>query len=641
MKKTLVSVLCLCAALAVMATAEEARTTVSGPSVMDSVTVYRDRAMITRSIAGEVVPGSYTWKFQNLPSGLLEESVRAAGRGTAGVKILDIRMQNSYSEESFKETVRNLEKKISDIDDRLQEITDRLNVLGNKNQLVAGLTTLKPADATPGAAGQVAGSAEWQKRLDFIDVQLTRILEETRRLNADKKELEQKKTALKIERTQQFGPQEGWKKIILVDVEVSRAGTEKLSISYVVSPVSWTPCYDLRIDSQKNEAVLTYQAMVGQSTGEDWSSVELSLSTAEPALRSRPGQLAPWLVNTGSSQLGAVSCRITDAQGAPLPGTTVTLSSPSFRKSVSADSQGWALFFNIRPGAYDLKAELQGFKSLTRPRLRVQGGKTARLDITLEQTALEEAITADLKVKYEDASVAAAAPAPAPAEEEAEMETAESADRTVAMVFAIKQKQTIPSSSEKKKVTIAVESLPVEKEFLAIPKLGETVSLNAKITNAADFSLLPGDASLFYDADYVSTAPIPMVGANDRFSVGVGAVPGVKVGWRLLGKTRAETGLVGKKVQLTYDIAISLESLLRVSRTVTVKDQIPVTTSKDVTIEVLEVAPEPQKAVVEPGQTPDGSLTWSITLAPMEKKEIRLKFRITHPKGNPLTEGGQ
>ncbi|MEN6312079.1 MAG: DUF4140 domain-containing protein, partial [Acidobacteriota bacterium] len=88
MKKTLVSVLCLCAALSVMATAEEARTTVSGPSVMDSVTVYRDRAMITRSISGEVVPGLHTWKFQNLPAQLLEESVRVSGRGTAGAKIL-------------------------------------------------------------------------------------------------------------------------------------------------------------------------------------------------------------------------------------------------------------------------------------------------------------------------------------------------------------------------------------------------------------------------------------------------------------------------------------------------------------------------------------------------------------------------
>jgi hypothetical protein len=637
MRRSLVVHVLLSATVSILAIAGDTRTVISGPSTIESVTVYQNRSMITRLIPGDVLPGLYTWQFLDLPAQLLEESVRVSGRGTAAAKILDIRIQRSFSSESVQNDVKNLEKKVQEVENQLQEVADHLEVLNKKSELVRGLSVLKAADEKPGAAALSDSADDWRKRLDFIDSQLTRILEQTRQRNLEKKELEKKRALLRSELSQLSSHQAKEKKVILVDVDVTKAGTERLAISYVVPGVSWTPCYDLRIDSQKNEALLTYQAFVTQTTGEDWQDVQLSLSTAEPAIQSRPRQLQAWLVNTADSQLGAITCLISDGQGYPLPGVNVSVTSDVFHKSAASNNEGRAQFLNLKPGTYALRAELAGFKTTLRPGIEVRAGRSARLNVEMEVATLEEQVTVSAKVQYAEIG-AVNAPSEA-AEKDTDIETSEATDRTVASVFTIKQPQTVPSSSEKKKVTIAVEVLPVEKEYVSTPKLAENVSLIAKVTNTAVFSLLPGSASLFYDADYVSTAPIPPVSANDHFSVSVGEVPGIKVQWRLLGKTRTETGLVGKKVQLTYDIAITFESLLRTSQTVTVKDQIPITTSKDVTIDILQVAPEPLKKTLEEGQPDDGILSWSITLPPLEKKVISLKFRITHPKNRPLIDG--
>jgi hypothetical protein len=631
--------LCLGTALSIMAKSEEPRTLVSGPLTIDAVTIYQNRAMVVRSIPGEVVPGLYTWKFPDLPGFLLEDSVRVAGRGTAAARIIDIRIQRTRSSESVKDMVKNLEKKRQEIDTRAEEIADRLDVLNKQGELVRGLSVLKVGEEKPAVTGQGEGPDGWRKRLEFIDSQLTRILEQARMLNAEKRELEKKRAVVQHDLDQQASTQAREKRVVLVDVDVTKAGTERLELSFVVPGVSWTPCYDLRVDSQKSEANLTYQALVNQETGEDWNDVHLSLSTAAPALEHRPRQLQPWLVNTMDSQLGAISCLIRDSEGNPLPGVSVTVTSDVFRKVVPSDGSGRTLFPNLKPGAYDLRAELPGFKSYISRGIDARAGRSARLSIDMEIASLEEQVTIASKVQYGE--IAPAAAPPSEPEADMEIETAEASDRTVATVFDLKQRQSIPSSTESKKVTIALEAVPVEKEYVSIPKLAESVSLIAKITNAASFALLPGPASLFYDNDYVATAPIPRVSASDRFSVSLGDVPGVKARWQLISKKRSETGLVGKKVQLTYEIKITLESLLRVPQTVVVKDQIPVTTSKDVTIEILQVTPEPLKAAAEDDETKAGVLSWSIPLAPAEKKEINLRFRITHPKNSPLIDGGE
>ena len=62
-------------------------------SHVTQVTVYQDRAMVSRSAPVTLTPGAQTLNITNLPFKVLQNSVRVSGRGTARVTIVDFRLR--------------------------------------------------------------------------------------------------------------------------------------------------------------------------------------------------------------------------------------------------------------------------------------------------------------------------------------------------------------------------------------------------------------------------------------------------------------------------------------------------------------------------------------------------------------------
>ena len=61
---------------------------------------------------------------------------------------------------------------------------------------------------------------------------------------------------------------------------------------YLVDAASWRPQYKLRAGKEEKDAVqVEYLAAVIQQTGEDWTNVDLILSTAQPMLNAAPPDL--------------------------------------------------------------------------------------------------------------------------------------------------------------------------------------------------------------------------------------------------------------------------------------------------------------------------------------------------------------
>jgi len=69
-----------------------------------------------------------------------------------------------------------------------------------------------------------------------------------------------------------------------------------LEVSYQVRNAAWRPVYEARLDTANARLALRQEAVVTQSTGEDWSDVALTLSTARPSAGTQPPQLAPWRI---------------------------------------------------------------------------------------------------------------------------------------------------------------------------------------------------------------------------------------------------------------------------------------------------------------------------------------------------------
>ncbi|HTM25852.1 MAG TPA: TonB-dependent receptor [Vicinamibacterales bacterium] len=98
-----------------------------------------------------------------------------------------------------------------------------------------------------------------------------------------------------------------------------------------------------------------------------------------------------------SAQQGTTELRghVVDAQGAALPGVTVTIrnqASGMFRETqTSAD--GSFIASGLVPGTYEISSALQGFKKFSRRDLLLEVGKTASIEVKMEVGSFEEVVT--------------------------------------------------------------------------------------------------------------------------------------------------------------------------------------------------------------------------------------------------------
>ena len=94
----------------------------------------------------------------------------------------------------------------------------------------------------------------------------------------------------------------------------------------------------------------------------------------------------------GTSEIGG---KVADQQGGVLPGVAIVITNEDtgvFREVVSGPD-GSYFVSQMVPGRYRVTAKLEGFKSLERPGILIEVGRTQNLDLTLDVGALAETVT--------------------------------------------------------------------------------------------------------------------------------------------------------------------------------------------------------------------------------------------------------
>ncbi len=94
-------------------------------------------------------------------------------------------------------------------------------------------------------------------------------------------------------------------------------------------------------------------------------------------------------------QSGVLRGTVTDTEGNPLPGMTITGTSPSLLGTVSdiTNDEGGFRLTNLAPGTYTLTAEMQGFKTLKREGIIVQVGQIITINLQTEPSSINEEVT--------------------------------------------------------------------------------------------------------------------------------------------------------------------------------------------------------------------------------------------------------
>ena len=164
-------------------------------SRITAVTVYGDRAIVTRTASSDLPAGEHTLAFENLPTALVDQSLQASGRGIAGATILDVSVQNIFVEANANERVRAVEDQLKSLQKQRRVLDDRVKILEEQRgfvQRMLAAATGPVAVAIPGAAPARPGLDEWQKLFEYAEQSLGKIAAELQSIDTQREDLQAK-----------------------------------------------------------------------------------------------------------------------------------------------------------------------------------------------------------------------------------------------------------------------------------------------------------------------------------------------------------------------------------------------------------------------------------------------------------------
>ncbi|MBR0658830.1 mucoidy inhibitor MuiA family protein [Neoroseomonas oryzicola] len=267
-----------------------------------AVTVYPDQATVTRRGAVDLPAGDSVLVLPNIPTAVLRDSVTARGRSTGAVAIGSVELRQARFDRgavdarraALEARLREAEEAVTAFDPALAAQAAQLRLI---ERLAGGFVT---AQRQPTAANEPpprlsADPAAWRAAWEAVRAGTEEASEAMRRLQAERRVAEQRRDAIKAEIGALGGPPPGALEIA-VAVRAEQPARLDLEVAYQLRGARWQPVYEVRLDTQSSRIALRQEAIVTQQTGEDWSDVALTLSTARPADASGPPRLQPWRI---------------------------------------------------------------------------------------------------------------------------------------------------------------------------------------------------------------------------------------------------------------------------------------------------------------------------------------------------------
>ena len=288
-------------------------------STITAVTVYADRAVVTRTATAELTGGTAELVFANLPESLNEQSLQVSGRGTAQATILDVSAKQTYVDFTPNERVKTLQDQLKGLVKQTRGLEDRQAALDAQTSILA---RMEAALFTPPAKDVPrADLNQFTASLTYLSEQRVKIIAERTAIEEQREEVSGKIDTVRAQLNELRGAGGRGYKTVTVRVTAAQAGNLEVALSYAVPNASWSPSYDARVLSAEHAVALGYFGLVRQNTGEEWKDVALTLSTARPGLGGAAPALTPWQLDllrddvvrlekfavTGSAMRGQVS----------------------------------------------------------------------------------------------------------------------------------------------------------------------------------------------------------------------------------------------------------------------------------------------------------------------------------------------
>ncbi|POS01870.1 uncharacterized protein (TIGR02231 family) [Flavobacterium croceum DSM 17960] len=182
----------------------------------------------------------------------------------------------------------------------------------------------------------------------------------------------------------------------------------------------------------------------------------------------------------------------------------------------------------------------------------------------------------------------------------------------------------ILSNGKAHSVALKEISLPAKYKYYAVPKLDKEAFLLAELNDYGKYNLLPGEANIIFEGMYVGKTNINPTQTTDTLSLSMGRDKKIAIKREKVAEKSGIKFLSNYKEQtFTYDITVRNNK--KESVTLLLKDQYPLSTDKEIEVEVLESS----KAKIN---EEIGVFNWDVKLEPNESKKFRISYKVKYPK---------
>ncbi|MBY5972599.1 DUF4139 domain-containing protein [Ferrimonas balearica] len=270
-------------------------------SAVTEAVLYPQGATLTREAAFELPAGRHTLVLTDMP--LIElDSLRLAAEGlTIGtLSYRDRQVPPSGAEEPAE--IAAARDRIEEIEDRIQAVEDRaraaeLEAEASRDRITF-LTGLGGSDAAGGADRD-----RLQMLLELVGEEGLAARRAAREADLRAREIREEKTPLEEDLAEAEAALDALltasedESVLAVEVTAEAPVSGVLTLHYTSWEASWYPAYDLHLQTGEAPALQVRRgAYLSQATGEDWSDVAVTLSTARPSGRIAPSGISGQLL---------------------------------------------------------------------------------------------------------------------------------------------------------------------------------------------------------------------------------------------------------------------------------------------------------------------------------------------------------
>ncbi|KAL9001279.1 MAG: hypothetical protein Q9169_000170 [Polycauliona sp. 2 TL-2023] len=411
----------------------------------------------------------------------------------------------------------------------------------------------------------------------------------------------------------------------------------KLSFSYVVHSASWSPRYDLTLDTVSKSGSITYRAEFRNTTSETWKNAKVVLSTSQTSFQGLGGvipKIQPWHIRIakGFGDVGNVDQVLysrheqnpqTRTQGLfgqkpqqarsalfgvnnagagslfgaqqPVPpppnnhhgrsslfGAAPQAAPTGFGASTGGglfgssnqNNQGGGLFGgHSRAGAQQAGV----FQMQPQVQPQVQPNIAAPLQQLGRQTLADEE---EHDIDNETL---------APTEGALAFEESIWEESGLTATYAVPGTKTIaPSNTTRRHKVASIPLSSVALSYMIVPKLRPAAFLKARLRNGSSITLLKGPCGITLDGSFLGNIDLPRSSPGEAFILNLGIDPAINVVYGRPSVRRSESGMFQKEASAIYTRTCTLTNTKNDAGVMaTVLDQVPVSEDDKLKVEVL------------------------------------------------------